>query len=216
VDDWYKVVWSDECAVQKDSDPRENWVFRRQTKEEKYAIKNIKGKTKYGDISQMIWGCFVGSKLGPIVFIDTTVTKEVYIDVLNSIFVPFIDALMADGMTNIIFQQDNARPHSAKLTQQWLSNTAVQHNFTIMQWPPNSPDMNPIEQLWAHLKLELHRRYPDTSALSGSPDAIRKVLKQRLLEIWWDIGEDVLMKLIESMPDRVRALIHAGGWYTEF
>ena len=58
-----------------------------------------------------------------------------------------------------------------------------------MNWPPCSPDLNPIENLWAVLKLELHRRYPDTKYLHGSPDAIKAVLKERLYEVWWDIGK---------------------------
>lgn len=90
------------------------------------------------------------------------------------------------------------------------------HSFSIMRWPANSPDMNLIEQLWAHLKLELHRRYPDTRHLQGSPERIRAILRERLMEIWWTIGEDVLNSLIDSMPRRVQALIAAGGWYTEY
>ena len=69
----------------------------------------------------------------------------------------------------------------------------------MMDWPANSPDMNLIEQLWAHLKLELHRRYPDTKHLGGSPDHIKSILRERLTEIWWSIGENVLNSLIESI-----------------
>ena len=216
VEDWRKVAWSDECAVQKDSDPRQMHVFRRQNKAETYAIKNIQPKSRGGDISQMIWGCFVGNKLGPIAFIRGTVNQDVYINVLSEMFIPFIDTLAADGLTNVVFQQDNARPHTSKKTKQFLDAAMRNHGFSVMCWPANSPDMNLIEQLWAHLKLELHRRYPDTRHLQGSPERIRTVLRERLMEIWWAIGEDVLNSLIDSMPRRVRALIAAGGWYTEY
>ena len=76
--------------------------------------------------------------------------------------------------------------------------------------------MNSIENLWAHLKLELHRRYPDTNSLQGSADAIKTILKTRLNEVWWQIGEEVLRNLIDSMPQRVRALLDAKGWYTKY
>ena len=76
--------------------------------------------------------------------------------------------------------------------------------------------MNPIENLWARLKLELHRRYPDTKYLSGSPAVIRGILKRRLLEVWWAIGEDVLKGLVESIPQHVQALLKANGWYTDY
>jgi transposase len=216
MDDWRKVMYSDETAVSKDSDPRKLRVFRRQNKQEKYAPKNIRGKIRDGGISQMIWGCFVSNKLGPIVFIDGTIDQYVYMNILHEELPPFLDALRADGFTNIVFQQDNARPHAAKKTQKLLQQLAEEHGFSVMNFPPNSPDMNPIEQLWAHLKLELHRRYPDTALLRGSPDTIRKNLKSRLLEIWWSIGEEVLDGLIQSMPDRIKALLRAKGWYTEY
>lgn len=216
VEDWRKVAWSDECAVQKDSDPRKLRVFRRQNKREKYAPKNIQGKSKAGGVSQMIWGCFVGDKLGPIAFVNGTVNTQVYIDILENTFLSFVDALRADGITDILFQQDNARPHVSKKTTEFLENAAREHGFSIIKWPPNSPDMSPIEHLWACLKLELHRRYPDTKYLQGSPDTVRRTLCERLMEIWWDIGEEILNSLIDSMPRRVHALIAAGGWYTEY
>ena len=93
---------------------------------------------------------------------------------------------------------------------------AREHGFTVMDWPPNSPDMNPIENLWAHLKFELHRRYPDIKYLSESSAIIRGILKHRLLEMWWEIGEKVLNELMKSMPQRVDALVKAEGWYTDF
>ena len=164
----------------------------------------------------MIWGCFTGTKLGPIVFINERVNTDVYITVLHENLLPFIDAIIADGATNFVFQQDNATPHVAKRTRAWFENMMREHVFSLMVWPPNSPDMNPIEHLWAHLKFELHRRYPDTKYLRGSPDTIRRMLRHRLLEVWWSIGEDLLNRLIESMPHRAEALLKAEGWYTEY
>jgi len=76
--------------------------------------------------------------------------------------------------------------------------------------------MNLIENLWAHLKMELYCQYPDTKTLCGGPAIVRKVLRERLAEIWWSIGEEVLDHLVDSMPYRVEALIKARGWYTKY
>ena len=131
-------------------------------------------------------------------------------------FEPFV-ALAADGVTNLEFQQDNARPHVARRIRKFLDVLDEKHRFTIMDfWPPNSLDLLPIENLWAHLELELHRQYPDTAALTGSPQRIKALLCQRLNEVWWNIGAEVLMSLVESMPQRVEAVLQAKGWYTEF
>ena len=115
-EDWAKIAWSDETAIQKDSARQQVWVFRWQTKKEKYTPKNIRGKTRDGDVSQMIWGCFVGNKLGPIAFINDTVNSDIYIDILHNNLLLYLDALAGDGIYGITFQQDNARPHVSKKT----------------------------------------------------------------------------------------------------
>lgn len=60
--------------------------------------------------------------------------------------------------------------------------------------------MNLIKNFWAHLKLELHRRYSNTATLSGSPEYIRRRIIERVHEVWWTIKEEALKRLIDSMP----------------
>jgi transposase len=105
----------------------------------------------------MVWGCFVGNRLGPLVIVENIVNKEIYFQLLAENLLPFIDLLHEEGIHNAIFQQDNASSHTATLTSKWLKTAAEQHGFIIMQFPPNSPDLNPIENVWAHLKIELYR-----------------------------------------------------------
>ena len=216
VEQWQSVIWSDETMVRSQNDPRPKLGFRRRNKREKYDPKNVQPKSGYGGASQMVWACFVGDKLGPIVFMDSSITKEVYITMLGDTLLPFIDVLRTDGQANVVFQQDNATPHSSPVTRKWLEDEAKKHGFSIMQWPPNSPDLNPIEHLWSHVKRELHRQYPDTWHLKGSPDTIRNILKERIHKIWWDMGSTVLKRLIESMPHRVRAVLDARGNVTGY
>src|SRR5579859_1573388 len=214
VDDWKRVIWSDETAVQKDSNGTGYWVFRHQNKREKYAPQNVRMKTKNGNLSQLIWACFVGNTLGPIVFISDSINQDVYLELLRTEFDPFLNALAEDGQTNLEFQQDNACPHTAKRTLKFLEGFVRKYRLTIMDWLVNSPDLSPIENLWAHLKDELRKRYPDTAALKGSARTIKATLQQRLHKIWWEIGEEVLNKLVEDMPKRCKEVIAARGWYT--
>jgi len=207
VEDWRKVAWSDECAVQKNSDPRQLHVFRRQNKEEKYAIKNIQPKSRDGYISQIIWVCFVGNKLGPIAFVKGMVNKDTYIDIVQNTLLPFFTALTADGLTNIVFQQDNASPHTAKKTKQFLDAAARTHGFSVMAWPVNSPDMNLIEQLWAHLKLELHRRYSDTKLAFRTTGArnVDRILQVRILSLKVNSSQVSLSRSMQlQSPRRLR------------
>ena len=97
------------------------------------------------------------NKLSPIVFVNSTENQDVYMEILQESFVPFIEALNADGHKDLEFQQDNARPHTAKRTKELLENIAEKYELKIMDWLANSPDLNPIEHLWAHIKLKLYQ-----------------------------------------------------------
>jgi len=115
--------------VRSQSDPRPKFVFRRRNKCEKYNPKNVQAKSGSSGASQMVWACFIGDKLGPIVFVDSSATKEVYMSMLSDNLLLFIDALGVDGQTNVVFQQDNARPHSASATTKWLQEEAKNVGF---------------------------------------------------------------------------------------
>src|SRR5579859_3573308 len=120
IDEWRQVIWSDECAVQRDSDGTVKWVFRHQNKREKYDPKNIRGKTKAGSISQMIWGTFAGNKLGPIVFVEGN-----QFGCLHNNFErkpPSIYRCPYRRRSSISdLSKDNATSHVSKKTQDWFA-----------------------------------------------------------------------------------------------
>lgn len=210
--DWEKVGWSDECSVEKGADPRQVWVFRRPGKREKFKPQNVVCKDKSGGISLMVWGCFVGSRQGPLVSFRGVNTAATYVATLHDTLLPFIQTMPPRLKRDFIFQQDNAPIHTAKLAKAWFAEQA----FQVMEWPPNSPDMNPIEHMWRVLKAALHKRYPDTNVLRGGPEKVRQVLEERLKVVWNEIAEEVLANLVESMTSRAAALCAARGWYTSY
>ena len=65
----------------------------------------------------MIWGCFAGNKLSSIVFMDASITQDVYMGVLEQNLMEYIKVLKGKGLNGIVFQQDNASPCTAKRTQ---------------------------------------------------------------------------------------------------
>ena len=192
------------------------WIFQRSNQHKKYLRKNIRGRPKGDTLFQMIWECFSGNKLGPIIFVDRTVNADKYIKLLYQNLLSFLDACIADGATNVIFQHDNATLHTAKKTCDWLEIALKERKVRLMKWPPNSSDLNPIENLWAHLKLHLHRRFPDTEYLCGSLETIKCILRQRLMEVWSNTGENVLNRLIDSMPHCMQILLDAKSWYMDY
>ena len=165
----------------------------------------------------MIWRCFISDKLRPIVFIDGTVNQDTYIGILMQHFLPFLDALRSDDNTTpLYFVQDNAISHRAIKMWKWFKSIVEMYNMVIIDWLPNSPDLNIIQQLWIYFKRKLCSQFSDTSSLTGLLIVIKSKIHGRLHTIWWDIRASILYALIESMSSRVAAGVYAGGWYMEF
>ncbi len=84
----------------------------------------------------------------------TNVTAPVYQYILEHFMLPSVDQLFKDA--DFIFQQDLAPAHTAKSTQRWLND----HGVSVLDWPANSPDLNPIENLWGIVKRKMRNKRP--------------------------------------------------------
>jgi DDE superfamily endonuclease len=107
-----------------------------------------------------------------------------------------------------IFMQDNA---SAYKVQDWF----VDQGIEIMDWPPYSPDLNPIENLWKRLKDEIIQAHPELITM-GNSDKDMAHLVDCAREAWETLAEDMLNKLALGMQKRVDAVKAANGWYTKY
>ncbi len=107
---------------------------------------------------------------------------------------PSADKLYGDA--DFIFQQDLAPAHTAKGTKSWFND----HGVTVLDWPANSPDLNPIENLWGIVKRKMRDTRPNNA------DELKATVK----ETWASIPPQC-HKLITSMPRRIEAVIKAKG-----
>jgi len=201
VSDWNRVVWSDESKFQIFGSDGREYCWKRQGETLKDA--HIKPTVKFGGGSVFVWGCFTSSGVGFLCKIDGGLDAELYCQILSEDFMEtlrYYDLSVSD----VIFQQDNDLKHTALLTKQWFED----NNVEVLPWPPQSPDLNPIEHLWN----DVDRRLRALNVTIRGKDA----LWEHVSQIWNETTLETCTKLIESMPARIQDVINAKGGYTRW
>jgi hypothetical protein len=148
----------------------------------------------------MFWGAMLSRGPLPLIPVQGTMTSQRYITVLQDNIVSFLENQpLAIKFT---FQHDNAPSHKAGTTTEFLSDNAVD----VLSWPPYSPDLNPIENLWGVLKRKVRE-----GGVCSIPELI-----DRVMQIWTSSEiKDVCESLVASMPRRVAKCIKSKGGYTK-
>jgi len=198
IEDWSKVVWTDECSIEVQRSSKHTIVWRRSG--ERLKTDCLQPSFKSGRKTLMIWGCFQGNRLGPVTAIEKgKINSAKYCKILEDTFLPYLKTLDKDS----IFMQDNASIHCSKYTSKWQKKNGVK----TMKWPPQSPDLNPIENIWNQLKIAL-----DKKKLKNE-----KELEQAIHEEWEVLRRtNNCKRLIESMPGRMKLVIKSKGMPTKY
>ncbi len=194
---WSKVLFSDEskfCISFGNQGPR---VWRKSGEAQNPCC--LKSSVKFPQ-SVMIWAAMSSAGVGPLCFLKSTVNAAIYQEILEHFMLPSADKLYGDA--DFIFQQDLAPAHTAKGTKSWFND----HGVTVLDWPANSPDLNPIENLWGIVKRKMRDTRPNNA------DDLKATVK----ETWASIPPQQCHKLITSMPRRIEAVIKAKGAPTKY
>lgn len=210
-DIWDTIIWSDECSVERGSGQRSEYVFR--TPQQKWDIDKIQTVNKSKDIRIMIWAAFsiTGGRSECVIMerdeeaAKNGFTARSYLHVLQE----HMPTIYEPGL---IFMQDNARIHTAKIIKQYFQESTIE----LLKHPPYSPDLNPIEHLWRKLKELVHEMHPELLHLTSTSDESYTLLENAIKDAWDAIPQRYFDAVVNSMQRRCQAVISVQGWQTRY
>ncbi|KAJ4430737.1 hypothetical protein ANN_19328 [Periplaneta americana] len=148
------------------------------------------------------WGRVLYDEPGLLERIHERFTPEVYEHILANVMIPSARKRYPEG--TLFFQQDNHPIHTANRIQRWFTR---RRDVDPVDWSPDSPDMNPIKNLWAAVKRILRSNWAEQP-----PVRTPEELWDRVLDAWEEMAKnlDLFHNLVDSMPSRMRAVFDAG------
>lgn len=197
--DFQLVLWTDEARAELDGPDgwKRGWLINGGTP-------RLRFKRQQGGGGIMFWAGIIGDSLvGPFLVPDgLKMNSANYCQFLNDNFIPWLNSQNDNLRNNLIFQQDNAPSHASRYTKQWL----VDQGFTgskIMNLPPQSPDLNPIENLWGILKRRIYE--------NGRQFASKNELWSCILRESSRITAQKVRKLTSSVDKRLVEVLKLDG-----
>ncbi len=158
---------------------------------------------KHGGGGIMIWGSMTNHGPRLVYKIEGRLNQHGYRQILEQTIEGTIRKYKLDA-TKVIFEQDNASIHTTKMMQEWL----LRQSFSLVMWLAQSPDLNPIEHLWAILK-EIESEY-------ASPPKGMIELWECVVQVFSSITTHDCKRLVESMPKRMEAVVASKGKWTKY
>lgn len=200
-EDWKRVVWSDESAFRHDYG--KIWVTR--PFGEPCDADAVTNKDR-GVKATLVWGQIHASGKRSLLIWDKellgNVTAANYTQYMVPLLTQFRLELERDGYGPITIMEDNAPPHRARLTR----DAHASAGNTLLDWPPHSPDLNPIENLWGLLKSKLSETRPDTA----------RGIQDETTRLFHEIDASYFESLCNSMPNRMQLVLTGEGYPIDY
>lgn len=200
-EDWHAVWFPDESKFNLFGSDGHQWCWRKPGEE--FRDVNVQKTVKHGGGSIVVWGCITPWGVGRLHHIDGLMDAKKYIGILNTSLLGTLQDYSVEPQA-IYFQQDRDPKHTSKLASAWFASK----HLDLLDWPPNSPDMNIIENLWDHLDRMVRAHSPLPTNLNQ--------LWEVLQEEWGLIDQAYIDKLYGSMVERVNTLRKAKGGETRY
>jgi len=195
---WQRVIFTDESLIQGNPNKQKAWVT------DKTSLQPIE-KDRWS-ASILCWGAISYEGTSMLECIFGTMNADIYLKILKRRLLRNLPALSPKSirgarMERLIYQQDGASSHTAKDVLKYFREKEIE----VLSWPPKSPDLNLIENIWGELKRKLKRSYER-----------REELVEDIENCWNSISVEFVQKLYNSMNHRILAVIAAEGGPTKY
>ena len=184
-DNWCKTIFTDETAFD---------LFRNKVRRWHKSGKNLIRRLPKSCQKVMAWGGISQKGKTPLFCFTNIMDGPFYVHILQSQLLPAAQSMY---QSNWRLQQDNNPKHTSRVAKDFI----VENGINVMDWPLNSPDLNPIENLWLVIKNKVEKRMPKNL----------DELKQFLVEEWEAIPEQIVNNLIKSMKTRCQMVLEKNG-----
>lgn len=189
--EWTNVIFSDEKKFNLDGPDGFSHYWHDLRTEQKFRFSR-----NFGGGTLMVWAAFAMNGKTPLMKITTRMNSDKYTELMEEALLPFIDGYMDE---NCIYQQDNAAIHVSRESKAWFAANDIE----LLDWPPCSPDLNPIENLWGILARAVYK--------DGRQFENLRQLEECVKTAWRQIPQQTIDALINSMPGRVFEVIRRNG-----
>ena len=207
-DEWMRMIWTDEMAMQTATNDGKVFVWREPYEE--YYEDCLEPTFIPGFRRVKVWGAVRYGKKSKLIVIPENIEKgkkldaETYMtEIMDKELFDFWQKAMEE-CGHVMVMEDGAPPHMgvAGARKKQLEEHGWE-GFGPETWPSCSPDLNPIENVWRMLKCAVKRRDP--------PSRTEKELEEALLEEWERLDQNQIDKILLTMPQRLAAVKAAHG-----
>ena len=162
-----------------------------------------------GRVTAGLFGWMHASGVGQLADVGPgRLTGQKYVELLEEVLLPSVEVLLFPEGEPFYLLQDNSPIHTCRVVQEWFTRHP---HVTVLPHPPRSPDLNPIEHVWAAVKKDM--------PVQERPRE-HEALVEAALQAWERLrrpsGQRFTSALVASMPARLTAVLDAGGRYTKY